>query len=337
MAQVLHGYLEELNQRGGVFGRKVELLVIPYGATPQATLDNLRAAFDSEGIFALVGAYTVGLDEPVLDVLREQGAPLVGPFTLNPGDVLADAASFYIYSGFADQVRALVAQALADKPQHLVFAGPEGEAVDRLLGAARDALPKGDRDRPVTLRFAAGLPDAAALAEAVGDHEGDALLFLGNQAELEALLAALDEAGRNPRVYMLSAFVPRPLFGAPEAFDQRLFLAYPTLSSDIGASGRAEYQRLADLHALPHDHLQGQIAAFAAARLLVEGLRGGGRSLSRHSFVEALEALYRFDTGVTPPVTFGPNRRIGSRGAHVMVVDLVRKTSMPVGGWREVR
>lgn len=125
-------------------------------------------------------------------------------------------------------------------------------------------------------------------------------------------------------MYLLSAFVPRPLFDAPPAFDQRLFLAYPTLGSDISDSGRSEYGKLAQAHALPPDHLQGQITAFAAAKLLVEGLRGAGRDLSRLALVDALEALYCYQTGLTPPLSYGPNRRIGARGAHVVAVDLVK-------------
>jgi len=92
-----------------------------------------------------------------------------------------------------------------------------------------------------------------------------------------------------------------------------------------------------DLHGLPRDHLQGQVAALAAAKLLVEGLRGAGRTLSRQKLEAAIEALYRYDTGLTPPLTYGPNRRIGARGAHIMVVDLAKKANTAVGKWHEVR
>ena len=53
--------------------------------------------------------------------------------------------------------------------------------------------------------------------------------------------------------------------------------------------------------------------------------------------VEAIEALYRYDTGLTPPLTYGPNRRIGAMGAHVMRVDVANQTKAPVGTWQEVR
>jgi ABC-type branched-subunit amino acid transport system substrate-binding protein len=179
--------------------------------------------------------------------------------------------------------------------------------------------------------------DAEALAERIAASRSGTLFFFGDQGDLESLLATLAERKQNPQVYLLSAFVPRPLFDAPPAFHHRLFLAYPTLGSDVSPAGRSEYEDLAQSHALPPDHLQGQIAAFAAAKLLVEGLRRSGRDLSRLALVDALEALYAYETGLTPPLSYGPNRRIGARGAHVVAVDLIKKSYEPLGGWHELR
>jgi ABC-type branched-subunit amino acid transport system substrate-binding protein len=339
MAQVMLAYFKEVNARGGVFGRRIELLAVPYGDSSEATLGNLRSAFQREGIFALVGAYTVGLDEQILDMLREQDTPLIGPFTLDPGDAFVNAAAFYLYPGFVEQARALADEAFkaasADKP--VVLIGPEGAHVDRLVQAVQQQQGERSTASDVTVRYPRGEMDVAVLAERVTASASDTLFFFGDQTDLELLLAALAEREQSPRVYLLSAFVPRSLFEAPPVFDQRLFLAYPTLGSDISDSGRSEYGKLAQAHALPPDHLQGQIAAFAAAKLLVEGLRGAGRDLSRVALVDALEALYGYETGLTPPLSYGPNRRIGARGAHVVAVDLVKKSYEPVGGWHELR
>ena len=337
MAQAMLAYFKEVNQRGGVFGRKLELLAIPYGDSAESTLDNLRAAFEQEGVFALVGAYTVGMDEQILELLREQKMPMIGPFTLNPGDAFINEDVFYIYPGFAEQAQALAEQAIAQMKGaagNLVLVGPEAADVDGLIAAVEDRFPQDKKFEARSLRYPRGKLDATALAADL--QQSDAVLFLGVQDELVAMLDALVEHEHYPGIFALSAFVPQ-LYGAPEAFNERIYLGYPTLSRDVSAAGRAEYQRLAELHALPPGHLQAQVAALAAAKLLEEGLRGAGRTLDRARLVEAIEALYRYDTGLTPPLTYGPNRRIGAMGAHVMVVDIVNRTSRPVGEWRELR
>ena len=340
MAQVMLAYFKEVNQRGGIFGRKLELLAVPFGSSAEATIESLRDAFKQEGVFAMVGAYTVGLDEPLLELLREEQMPMVGPFTLNPGDAFLNADIFYIYPGFAEQAQALAGQAIAlmkGGSGKLVLVGPEDENVDGLIAAVKEKLPKNKTFKIDTLRYQRGKLDPTALAESLKQAESDAVLFLGVQNELEPLLNSLAYIKHYPGIFALSAFVPRPLFEAPQAFNERLYLAYPTMTSDVSDAGRAEYLRLAELHALPPGHLQGQIAALAAAKLLEEGLRGAGRTLSREHLVEAIEALYRYDTGLTPPLTYGPNRRIGAMGAHLMKVDIVNKTNKPVGEWHEVR
>lgn len=52
--------------------------------------------------------------------------------------------------------------------------------------------------------------------------------------------------------------------------------------------------------------------------MLVESLSRTGRDLRRARLVEQLDELRDFDTGVMPPITFGPNRHVGVRGALVV-------------------
>ena len=340
MAQAIHAHFQQLNESGGIFGRKLELLAVPYGSSAEATLDNLRAAFAKEGVFAMVGAYTVGLDAQILQLLREQKMPMVGPFTLNPGDALQNADVFYIYPGFVEQAQALAAEAvdrLKGAEGKLVLVGPNDNSIDGLIAAIEGKQPKDRKFEMETLRYQRGETDASVLAQSLKLSASDAVVFLGVQTELEALLKELDQIEHYPGIFALSAFIPRPLFDAPATFNERIYLAYPTLSRDVSKAGISEYQQLAAKYALPPDHLQGQIAAMAAAKLLEEGLRGAGRTLNRERLVDAIEALYRYDTGFAPPLTYGPNRRIGATGAHLMTVDLLRRTSKPVGQWREVR
>ena len=69
------------------------------------------------------------------------------------------------------------------------------------------------------------------------------------------------------------------------------------------------------------DHEVVQRAALAAAEVLIEGLKRAGREVSRDKLIAALETLNRFDAGLGASVTFGPNRRIGARGAFIAALD----------------
>jgi hypothetical protein len=73
-----------------------------------------------------------------------------------------------------------------------------------------------------------------------------------------------------------------------------------------------------------------------AARVFVEALRRAGRDLSRERAIEALEGLHEFRTGYTPPITFGPERRVGARGANIVAIDPASGRVTPVGGWQAI-
>jgi ABC-type branched-subunit amino acid transport system substrate-binding protein len=338
MAGVMAAYFDQVNQAGGVFGRRVELVTIPRADSPDESLENVAGFLAAGDLFCLVGGYTVGLDDEILSILRPDGVPLIGPFTLDPGDEVADAAAFYLYPGFEEQVRVLADRAGAElEGDRAVFlVGPGGARTERLVAAAGDQLRTRWKDRSEAVSYQDGGFDPAAVVPAIAAE--DALIFLGPQPDLDRLLGALAEAGKAPRVYLMSSFLARPLIGAPPAFNERLVIAYPTHTNDVSPRGRAEYQALARTHNLAPDHIQAQVAALAAARLFVEGMRKAGRDLTRSGLVEALESLYAYDTGFTPPLTFGPNRRVGARGAHLVVVDLAAGTYVPVpDGWQEIR
>lgn len=334
MRQVMQGFFAEINEGGGVFGRRIDFMAVPMGETADATMDTLREAFDTESIFAVVGAYSVGYDEALLGYLRSDNVPLVGPFTLDPGDAFLDAAAFYLFSGFDDQARVLADRALADgaAANEIVIAGPQGARSGQLMRAAIDRVREAQGDAEANVEtWSPGEFEAADFAAKIADNDIQALIFAGTQAELDSLLEEAAVREQAPRIYLLSSLIAKPLLDVPAAFDKRIFLAYPTTSQDVSSRGREDYARIAERESLPREHIQAQLAALAAAKLFVEGLRRAGRDLSRVRLVDGIEQLYNFDTGVTPPLTYGPNRRIGALGAHIVTVDLENKRYVPLG------
>ncbi len=136
-----------------------------------------------------------------------------------------------------------------------------------------------------------------------------------------------------PQILLQSGGVTASVFNAPAGFENKLFFTVPSSPSDQTSEGIAEYRLLAEKYKLPQKHLAAQITAFAAAKLLIEGLRRAGKDLSRERLIQVLEGFYEYKTGLTPPITWGPNRRIGAMGAYIVRVDLKAKQFVPASGW----
>jgi len=125
----------------------------------------------------------------------------------------------------------------------------------------------------------------------------------------------------------------RDILEAPASFKDKIFLSFPSVPSDVKPAGLENLRALAARHKLPQGHVATQISAYVSAQLLVEGLKRAGRDLSREKFIGALEGLYEYETGLTPPLTYGPNRRVGAAGAYIVSVDMEKKQFVPVSGW----
>ncbi|HEY4573596.1 MAG TPA: ABC transporter substrate-binding protein [Thermoanaerobaculia bacterium] len=142
----------------------------------------------------------------------------------------------------------------------------------------------------------------------------DPVLFSGSGPEALEWLREADRLGWHPRFLATGAAADGSLLAAPAAFGGKLFLALPA----------------------EPEHAAAQFAALAAADVLIEALKRAGRDLSREGLVDQLESLQGFATAYAPPVTFGPARRLGARGAWISRIDLAEKRSVPAG-WTDVQ
>ncbi len=55
MAEVMAAYFEDMNSRGGIYNRKLKLIVSPYDISKQSVLSDAKRLMDNEDIFAMVG------------------------------------------------------------------------------------------------------------------------------------------------------------------------------------------------------------------------------------------------------------------------------------------
>jgi ABC-type branched-subunit amino acid transport system substrate-binding protein len=336
MRDVLAAYFEELNARGGVYGRRVELRAGEMGADATATAAAARRLIEQEEVFALVGGMSAGADAELAALAHETETPFIGPATLLPQhDSPVNRQVFYLLPGLGEQARALVNFYARRRPgaQNRVAVVYVKSGVAAAAAAAAEAqCRKAGCGTVQKISFDPAGLDAAALVRSL--KGADAVFFFGTGREETGFIREASAAGWTPDVLLLGALTPGDLAaGVPAAFKDRVFVAFPTAPADITPAGLAEFRALQEKYKIAARHTASQLAAYAAAKVFAEALRRSGRDLSREKLVTALEGLYDFETGLTPRVTFGPNRRVGAAGANVLSVDPEKKVFAPAGGW----
>ncbi len=125
------------------------------------------------------------------------------------------------------------------------------------------------------------------------------------------------------------------VFNGPMGFDRKVFFSFATAPQDATAEGMKEFRAVLEKYKWPANHRAAQLSAYTAAKILVEGLKRVGKDLNREKLIQVLESLHGYSTGLTPAITYGPNRRIGATGAYIIMIDMKEKQFVPVGGWVE--
>lgn len=334
-------YFDEINSQGGIYNRHIELRFVETGDTPGETRANVERLLKEDQIFAMTGAFIAGSEKEVGSLLAQYEVPLVGPFTLFPQiEFPLNRQIFYLLSGIDGQTRAL-ANFVATKPEFknsgLVVVYPRSELNKGILESIKDQSIKAGLNPPGVHDYAPGSFDAAETVKQLKQfNPGKLLFFLGSTEELLSLMREAEKMKWFPTVVTAGASIGTEILSAPTAFDGKVFLTFPTSPADQSPEGIKEFRALAEKYKLPSNHVAAQISAFSAARILTEGLKRVGKDLSREKLIQALEGLYEYPTGLTPAITFGPNRRIGAIGAYIVTVDLKQKRFVPASGWINV-
>lgn len=334
---VLTAYFSELNSQGGIYNRRIELKFVETADTPAATRAALERFLKEEQIFALTSAYIPGAEKEILTLMEQESVPLIGPLTLYPQtSEPLNRQVFYLLSGIGEQVRALVDFAAKQGgPQNttLAIVYPRNDLNAAVVEAARDQSKKDKLSTPQTYDYAAGHFEAADAGKQVRRSNPYAVFFMGSGDEAMSFMKEAEKLAWYPSIYLPAAAAGSGMFEAPAGFDHKIFVSFPTSPVDQNAAGTQEFRSLAAKYKLPTQNPAAQISVLSAAKVLVEGLRLAGEDLSREGVIRSLEGMNEYYTGQTPPVTYGPDRRIGAFGAYVVILDLKEKKFVVASGW----
>jgi ABC-type branched-subunit amino acid transport system substrate-binding protein len=335
--RVLAAYFDEINEQGGLYHRRLELQVLDVPESRAMTTAHVKRQLQEQEIFALVGALIAGDEKELAALVENEEVPLIGPFALDPqiGFPL-NRQVFYLFSGLKDQARALVdfaapkIQAANHRPA-IVY--PENGIAPGAVEAVERQCQQSGWTPPAKVSYQPGRLEAEKLVLRLSQEETEMVFFFGSGAEQLTFTQEAERRRWAPQLFLLGSLTGKEALDAPLSFTNKIFLAYPSLPSDQTRAGAMEYRALLEKRQLPAQHLATQISALSAAKILVEGLKLAGKDLSREKLIAALEGLYEFDTGLTPRVTYGPNRRIGALGAYVVTLDVEKKRFIPVSAW----
>ena len=289
---------DDVNARGGVHGRRIDLRVADDGYEPEQAIDQTLAMIEEEEVFSLFGFVGTPTANAVLPIVDELEVPLVGLFT-GAGSLRNPVTRevFNVRSSYDDEAEAMVAHFLADGAKNVaVFYQDDGFGKAVLSGTTKalarrgmDVYAKGTFQRN-TMAVKGGL---AAMLQA----EPDAIVMVGTYAPLAEFVRSAREAGLRSRMATVSFVGTTNLVEAVgEAGDGVLLTQVMPYPYDDRLPVVEDCRRLLKAHggdALDYVNLEGCVSA----KVMVEGLERAGRELTREGLIDAFEGMDAYDLG----------------------------------------
>ena len=312
-------YFNEINKRGGIHGRKIEMRILDDKFDPALTLANARTLIEQERVFALFGGRGTPHTQGILPLLEANNVPLVAPST--------GAAVFHRpVNRLLFNVRAKYQDEIARAVEHFATVGITSISllhVDDAFGEdGLEGFTKAMQARklaPVAItKFARVKPDFAATAAQVIKPNPSALIIVSSASNTVEVIKTIRAQGGQMQIMTMSNNSSQSFVKALGTAGIGVIVSQITptphlLSTRLGQ----EFGAAAKFSSMTVSYAA--MEGFVNAKVLAEGLRRAGPKLTRDGFVRALESMQRVDFGGLM-VTYGPDDHTGSEFVELTMI-----------------
>jgi len=353
-------YYDEINSRGGLFGRPITVVALDDSYNPEPCIRNTILLLDREKVFFLsnyVGTPTLTRALPVIKQYADQHVILVGNFTGAQPQREAPYVDqvFNVRASYRQEMLALVerfwqagARRFGVYYQIDAYGRSGTDGVARAL-AARGAKIVGEATYVRNAKFD---EDMGRAVNALRDAGCDVVLCTGAYQGCAAFVRSARDAGVTVPISNVSFVGSDAMLalllkhGRTKGRDYtRALINSQVVPSydDTALPGVVEYRLLMDKHNpqvpesirdaayAPQRYSFISLEGYVNARVIVEALRRAGANASRQSFRQALESLRGLDLGIGAPLTFTAERHQGLDSVYFTRVEGERW--VPIADW----
>ena len=299
-------YLHSINDEGGIFGRKVQLLAFDDGYDP----DKAPACFrrmTKEGVFALgffVGTPTAKVYLPMAE---QEKIPVIGLFT--GAQLLYEPLKHYVINvraSYYDETREQVEKLWGIDRRKIAVIYQDDAFGKAVLDGVKLALEKHNSSPLALGTFARNTLDVDQGLNTVMAARPQAVVVVGPYSPVAAIVKKAHAAGWRP-LFLTVSFVGTEEFikeAGPDAegtiitqvvppYDR---LDYPTV--ELYRKDLAKYYP-----DTPPSFVS--LEGFVDAMVLVEGLKRAGKDPTREKFIAAVESIHELNVGLGSKLILG--------------------------------
>jgi branched-chain amino acid transport system substrate-binding protein len=320
MRNGIKAYLDHVNEKGGVHGRKVELVTEDDRYEPSVAPTATKKLIEHDKVFALLGYVGTPTGVAHLPVVTQARVPLVGMFT--GAEALRAPLNRYVFhvrASYYDETEKIVEQVVSTGGKKIaVFyqndaygeAGRKGTEI--ALGKRGLKIHSNGTVERNTLKVEEAVKSLNA-------SEPDAIVMVGAYAACAEFIKQMRNVGSGATFYNVSFVGSKALADALGANGTGVAISQ-VVPFPWGTSVPVvkEYQALAKKSGF-NDYNFSAMEGFLTAKVMVEALRRAGKNPTREGLVDALERMQDVDLGGFY-VSYSPKNHAGSKFVDLTII-----------------
>lgn len=322
-------FLHSVNDQGGIYGRKVQLLAFDDGYDP----DKAPACFkrmEKEGVFALgffVGTPTAKV---YLPMAQQEKIPVVGLFT--GAQMLYEPLKHYVINvraSYYDETREQIDRLWEINLRKIAVLYQDDAFGKTVLDGVKLALQK-HSSTPVALgTFARNTVEVDDGLKAVMAARPQAVVIVGPYSPVAAIVKKAHASNWRPQ-FLTVSFVGTEEFikeAGPDADGTIITQVVPPYDRIDYTTVGLYREYLAKYYPDARPNFV-SLEGFVDAMVLIEGLKRAGKDLTREKLITAIESIHSVNIGLGPKLLldYGPNDHKGFDSVYPTIV----KSGQPI-------
>lgn len=303
----------QVNARGGIHGRTVQLQMVDDAYEPERTVSNVKQIISQGSAFALLSCVGTPNNTAILPLTEEAALPHVAPIT-GAASLRKNARNvFHVRASYSDEVQRLVQRLAGMGLKGLGIVYQDNGYGRELLEVAVAALAALNVKPSVQAAVATDGKNLQQVLQTVAAARPSAVLLATAGTVSVDLVHGLKK--ESPGVLMAGLSVTLPGASLPTLGKDGSGLALTMIVPD---PYRAKLQLVRDYHAAMRaqgktDFSQGSLEAYVNARVLLEGLERAGKDPTQGRLRSALLSIRNLDLGGFMVDYSGQMPYVGSR------------------------